>query len=176
MNAPGYSKDGKDVAKPYNPISSNSVVGSFDLLIKSYEKGVVSKYADALKPGDRVEFKQIKGNIKKWVYPFDKSSITMLAGGTGIAPMMQALHPLLTTAGDVTRIRLLYGNISPKDIMLKSELDAFAAKYADRFQVHYIVGKDPNDTSAKDEGWRGETGWIDEEKVRRLAFPPDAAT
>jgi len=176
MNAPGYGKDGKDVFKPYNPINSNTDLGTFSLLVKSYEQGAVSKFADGLKPGDRVEFKQIKGNIKKWIHPFGKDSITMLAGGTGIAPMVQALHPLLTTPGDETRIRLLYGNLSPKDIMLKSELDAFAAAHPDRFQVHYIVGTSPDDASAKDGGWTGETGWIDEEKVRRLAFPPDQST
>lgn len=177
MNAPGYGKDGKDVFKPYNPVSSNSDLGSFDLLVKSYEKGVVSKYADTLKLGDRVAFKQIKPNIKKWIYPFNKKSITMLAGGTGVAPMIQALYPLLTTPGDTTEIRLLYGNDSPKDIMLKSVIDAFAAKYADRFQVTYIVGKTADDTSAKqNDGWTGETGWIDEDKVRRLAFPPGEGT
>lgn len=173
MNAPGYGKDGKDAFKPYNPTSSNRVLGSFDLLIKSYEQGIVSKFADALKVGDSVAFKQIKPNIKKWIYPFGKKRITMLAGGTGIAPMIQALHPLLTAPGDTTQIRLLYGNLSPKDIMLKSELDAFASKYAERFQVTYIVGKTADDISAKQDGWTGETGWIDEEKVRRLAFPPE---
>merc|ERR1711870_62547 len=108
MNAPGFGKDGKDAVRPYNPISANSVLGSFDLLVKSYEQGVVSKFVDALKVGDSVAFKQIKPNIKKWRYPFGKKSITMLAGGTGIAPMIQALHPLLSTAGDTTKIRLLY--------------------------------------------------------------------
>merc|ERR1719327_340519 len=44
MNAPGVGKDGKDVAKPYNPITPNIVLGSFDLLIKSYDQGVVSKF------------------------------------------------------------------------------------------------------------------------------------
>lgn len=176
MNAPGADKNGKDVARPYNPITPNTVLGSFDLLIKSYDQGVVSKFADALKPGDRVEFKQIKGNVKKWLYPFGKQSITMLAGGTGIAPMIQALHPLLTTPGDATRVRLLFGNLSPGDVMLKPELDGLAAKYGDRFQVHYIVGTSPDDTSAKGAGWTGEVGWIDEEKVQRLAFPPDPST
>ena len=33
LNAPGV-KNGKDVAKPYNPISPSDQVGSFDLLIK----------------------------------------------------------------------------------------------------------------------------------------------
>ena len=68
---------------------------------------------------------EVKPNIKPFLYPFPGvERITMLAGGTGIAPMIQALHVLLTTPGDKTRVRLLYGNLSPADIMLKAELDA----------------------------------------------------
>lgn len=177
MNAPEYGKGGKDVFKPYNPISSNDVQGSFDLLVKVYEAGVVSKFADSLKPGDQVSFKQIKPNVKQWQYPFGKSRITMLAGGTGIAPMIQALHPLLNTKGDVTQVRLLYGNLSPKDIMLKTDLDRYAAQFPERFQVTYIVGKSADDTLARaEDDWGGEVGWIDEEKIRRLAFPPEEGT
>jgi len=172
MNAPKV-KAGKDVARPYNPISPNRV-GSFDLLIKVYEAGLASKYADSLKPGDRVSFKQIKGNVKKFRYPFGKTSITMLAGGTGIAPMYQALHPLLDTPGDTTEVHLIYGNNSPEDIMLKAELDDLAVKHSGRFKVTYVVGKDASDTSAASTSF--ETGWIDQEKVGRLAFPPSPDT
>lgn len=172
MNAPKV-KGGKDVARPYNPISSNTQTGSFDLLIKVYEQGHTSKFAGTLKPGDRVSFKQVKGNVKKFRYPFGKQSITMLAGGTGVAPMYQALQPLLTTPGDTTQIHLIYSNVSPQDIMLKAELDALAAKYSDRFKVTYVVGGSTDETVP---GWTGETGWIDEDKVKRLGFPPDDGT
>merc|ERR1712100_707588 len=101
------------VAKPYNPISSNDVMGYFDLLVKSYPEGVASKWAGNLKVGDLVGFKQTKAQIKKFQYPFGKKTITMLAGGTGIAPMYQALHPLLTTPGDSTKVHLIFGNSSP---------------------------------------------------------------
>jgi len=107
----------------------------------------------------------------------------MLAGGTGIAPMIQALHALLETPGDsfgevrletaVAEVRLLYGNKSPEDIMLRTELDALAAAHPGRLDITYIVGEDEDDTRAvNNDGWEGETGWIDEDKVRRLAFPP----
>jgi cytochrome-b5 reductase len=176
MNAAGIGKDGKDMAKPYNPISSNTELGSFGLLVKTYPEGKVSKFAYDLKVGDKVGFKQGKPQIKAWQYPFGKASITMLAGGTGIAPMIQALHPLLHTPGDTTKIRLLYGNEKPYDIMLKKELDEFQASYPDRFEVTYVVGKSADDKSAVEDGWKGETGWIDEEKVKRLAFPPSEDT
>jgi len=170
MQAPGDA--GKALIRPYNPISSNNVQGSFELLIKTYEEGKASKFAGALQPGNQVKFKQVKGNVKKFQYPFGKQSITMLAGGTGIAPMVQALHPLLSTAGDTTRVRLVYGNLSPQDIPLKNEIDALAATHPDRFTVHYVVGKTATDQSALDAGWTGEVGWIDEEKIKRLAYPP----
>ena len=31
----------------------------------------------------------VQGNVKSFRYPFGKESITMIAGGTGIAPMYQ---------------------------------------------------------------------------------------
>jgi len=177
MNAPGAGPEGKDVARPYNPISSNEVRGSFELLIKVYDDGHASAFAGRLKPGDMVGFKQVKPNVKGWRYPFGKESITMLAGGTGIAPMIQALYPLLKTAGDTTKVRLLYGNLTPEDIMLKAELDQLAEDHSDRFELTYIVGREDFDDTAIDSyGWGGEVGWIDEEKIGRLAFPPSPRT
>lgn len=177
MNATPYSKDGKELSKPYNPISSNLALGYFDLLVKVYAEGKASKFAGLLKVGDYVGFKQVKSNVKPWRYPFGKKSITMLAGGTGIAPMYQALLPLLQTSGDTTQIRLLFGNLAPPDILLKDEIDKLAEEHPDRLKVTYIVGKTPDDVSAATEyGWTGEMGWIDQEKISRLAFPPADGT
>jgi cytochrome-b5 reductase len=172
LNAP--MADGKSIARPYNPISSNDQLGSFDLLVKVYPEGKVSQYVNSLKPGDRVSFKQVKPNLKPFRYPFGKASITMVAGGTGVAPMIQALHPLLSTPGDSTRVRLLFGNLSPADIMLRKELDALALQHPDRLQVHYVVGRSADEAAVP--GWEGEAGWIDEDKLKRLAFPPAADT
>ena len=177
MKAVG-AKNGKDAVKPYNPISSNSVKGSFDLLIKSYDDGSASKFASSLTVGDKVAFKQAKFNIKPFRYPFPGvERLTMLAGGTGLAPMLQALYPLLETPGETRKVRLIYGNKSPDDILMKKELDRLASTYSDRFEVFYVVGREDFDESARDShGWEGEVGWIDEEKIKRLAFPPAAGT
>lgn len=55
-------------ARPYNPISPHTAVGSFQLLIKTYPDGTCSKYADYLKPGDVVQFKQLDVNVKPWQF------------------------------------------------------------------------------------------------------------
>lgn len=165
-----------DDNKPYNPINSNADLGKFDLCIRSYPDGNLSKYADSLQPGDRVSFKQIKPNVKQFQYPFGKKSITMVAVGSGITPHFQALWPLLKTPGDETQVRLIYGNKTPDHIMLKSEIDKFAADHKDRFEVMYVVGNSARDGSAMGEGWEGEMGWIDEEKMEKFAFRPGVST
>lgn len=43
-------------------------------------------------------------------YPFGKKAIGMICGGTGITPMIQALHALLGTVGDNTTVSMLYGS------------------------------------------------------------------
>ena len=102
----------------------------------------------------------------------------MVAGGTGIAPMIQALRPLLGTPGDATKVRLLYGNLAPDDVMLKPELDALAAAHPDRLEITYVVGASADDSSAGPDWSTGnrEHGWIDAAKIGRLAFPPADGT
>ncbi|KAG8921494.1 NADH-cytochrome b5 reductase, partial [Tulasnella sp. 417] len=46
--------DGKTVARSYTPTSSNDDAGHFDLVIKSYEKGNVSKHFSTLKLGQKI--------------------------------------------------------------------------------------------------------------------------
>ena len=149
--------DGSDAVRPYTPISDNSMLGQFELLIKRYDGGAVSQYLFGLKAGEaQVEFKvpcgvprsrrprarrrraptqpctpvsrvaqHIKFNIKAQ-YPFDgKATFTMLCGGTGIAPIYQALWKLLGTEGDERKVTLIFSNKTEQDILLKDELDAY---------------------------------------------------
>jgi len=47
----GFDEEGNEAIRAYTPISSNSVTGSFELLVKVYPKGVVTKWLAGLKPG-----------------------------------------------------------------------------------------------------------------------------
>ena len=102
------------VVRPYTPVSTNAVVGRFDLMVKVYDDaqggGALSRHLDALqvpphpKPplrartevnawfarqiGDTVNVKHIPFNVKMQ-YPFGKKKLGMLVGGTGITPMLQ---------------------------------------------------------------------------------------
>lgn len=123
-----------------------------------------------------MEFKHIVFNIKAQ-YPFGNSTdICFICAGTGITPMYQALWKLLGTEGDERKITMLYGNKSPEDILMKAELDAWAAKHPDRFRIIHVVGNKPDDPPPP--GWvdtptyTAATGWIDEAKIVQYAPKP----
>jgi cytochrome-b5 reductase len=178
--APGMAQDGSDVVRPYTPISKETMLGKFELLVKRYDGGVMSSWLDKLPLGASVDFKHIPFNLKVQ-YPFEgKKSITLVCAGTGITPMYQALHKLLDTPGDDRSVTLLYGNKSADDILLKDELDAMAAEHGRRLKVVHVLGAAPDDAAPP--GWQdtptyvAETGWIDRAKIEQYAFPPSSDT
>ncbi|KAF7021639.1 hypothetical protein CFC21_034561 [Triticum aestivum] len=145
----------KYVIRPYTPISDPDSKGYFDLLIKVYPEGKMSQHFANLKPGDVLE---VKGPIEKLRYsPNMKRQIGMVAGGTGITPMLQVVRAILKNPDDNTQVSLIYANVSPDDILLKKELDRLASSYPN-FKVFYTVDKPSSD-------WRGGVGYISKDMV-----------
>jgi cytochrome-b5 reductase len=173
----GKTVDGEDAVRPYTPVSTNEMLGGFRLLIKRYEAGVVSKYVHGLGVGDEVEFKHIPFNVKIQ-HPFVAQrdgggpvrTVTMLCGGTGIAPMYQALQQMLADSSDSTVVSMLYGNRSVADILLRDELEALQAAHPDRFKLTHVIGGAPEAEASK--GWEGEVGWIDGPKIEKHCAKP----
>ncbi|KAL5547958.1 hypothetical protein UlMin_003189 [Ulmus minor] len=148
----GHDAEGKPkyVIRPYTPISDPDSKGYFDLLIKVYPEGKMSQHFASLKPGDVVE---VKGPIEKLRYkPNMKKHIGMIAGGTGITPMLQVIEAVLKNPDDITQVSLLYCNVSPDDILLKQKLDILATSHPN-LKVYYTV-----DNPTKN--WKGGKGYI----------------
>ena len=181
--APGIGADGADVVRPYTPMSDNTMLDKFQLLVKRYPSpregvppGLMSNYFFGLKVGDEVLFKHIKFNVKIQ-YPFAYKTVSMVCAGTGITPMYQALQRVLDTPGDTTQVTMLYGNKTVEDILLRDELEAYAKKHADRFRLVMVVGQAKDDKGPP--GWHeagNDSGWIDEEKVAKYCYPPSEST
>ena len=49
----------EDVIRPYTPISTNELIGSFDLLIKDYGVGLSNYLCKTMAIGDQMDFKHI---------------------------------------------------------------------------------------------------------------------
>lgn len=181
MNAPGCAADGTDAVRPYTPISDDAMLGKFELLVKRYDGGAASSWLHGLPIGAPVEFKHIKFNLKAQ-YPFEgKSTFTLVAAGTGITPMYQALTKILGTPGDERKVTLIYGSKSASDILLKAEMDALATKHPHRLKMIHVIGEQPDAGKAAlaglgDGPFAAVPGWIDAGKLKAHAFPPSDET
>ncbi|KAK9350691.1 hypothetical protein V1523DRAFT_458031 [Lipomyces doorenjongii] len=143
--------DGNDVVRSYTPISTDDNHGYFDLLVKSYPQGKVSTFIARLEVGQTIRFRGPKGHMiyKKGI----ARAIGMIAGGTGITPMLSIIRAVLKNASDRTEISLIYANVKENDILLRDKLDDLATKHSKIFKVHYVLS-DP------DEGWKGSSGFV----------------
>eukprot|EP00521_Asterionellopsis_glacialis_P007098 CAMPEP_0195285206 /NCGR_PEP_ID=MMETSP0707-20130614/3132_1 /TAXON_ID=33640 /ORGANISM="Asterionellopsis glacialis, Strain CCMP134" /LENGTH=294 /DNA_ID=CAMNT_0040344673 /DNA_START=30 /DNA_END=914 /DNA_ORIENTATION=+ len=170
---PNAKKDGEieAVIRPYTPISTNADVGYFDLLIKDYgpESGHMSNHlCDTLKVGDTVDFKHIEFNVKIQA-PFDQTQIGMLVGGTGITPMLQALHAILGGEEKTNKVSMLYGSKESSDILGKDLLDQWCESNSDNLSVTHVLSHEPEDSK-----WSGDRGFINEALIKANMPPPSA--
>lgn len=163
LKAPVKDKEGKDVIRPYTPVTDNTEKGFFDLVVKTYPNGAMSKYLDQMSPGQKIE---VKGPfLKIEVKPNMKKKIGMIAGGTGITPMYQVINEILKNPKDKTEISLLFANVSEDDILLKNELDLLARKH-DNFKVYYTIDRKTTNS------WSGETGFVNADMIKKYLPPP----
>jgi len=143
--------DGKEVYRPYTPTSSDDDLGHFDLVIKVYPQGKMSQYIDKMQIGDKIDVKGPKGLFT--YTPNMKRAFGMLAGGTGLTPMLQVITAILKNPQDRTQVSLIFANVTEEDILLRSTLEELAAAHPDRFKLHYTLDKPPAD-------WKYSQGFI----------------
>lgn len=182
--------DGNLVVRPYTPVSSDDDKGFVDLVVKIYYKnthpkfpegGKMSQYLESLRIGDTIDFRgpsgllvyQGKGDFA--IRPDKKSppgikkakQIGMIAGGTGITPMLQIIRAIMKDPSDKTVCYLLFANQTEKDILLRPELEEIQANHPDRFHLWYTLDKVPDE-------WEYSQGFISEQMVQKhLPAPGD---
>ena len=147
--------------RPYTPTSTPDIENYFELIIKHYSDGFVSKHMKEKGVGDTVHISGphegghfTEGMAKK---------IGMVAGGTGITPMISIIRWILSHGYDV-QIQLLFANKTVDDIILKDEFDGYAAKH-DNFKRYYILENAPD-------GWDMGVGYITRELLNEKLFQP----
>ncbi|CAE6521334.1 unnamed protein product [Rhizoctonia solani] len=174
---------GKDIMRSYTPTSSDDDRGHFDLLVKAsridacknatvithhfqtYEQGNISRYLSLLKIGQKVRIKGPKGQFN--YHPSLSRELGMIAGGTGITPMLQIIRAAMKNPLDLTKISLIYANVTKEDILLKAELDDLVARYPSRFSVYYVLNNPP-------EGWDGGIGFVTKDMIEKHLPPTDS--
>nr|XP_033774151.1 NADH-cytochrome b5 reductase 1 isoform X2 [Geotrypetes seraphini] len=174
--------NGSLVVRPYTPISSDEDRGYVDLVIKIYFKGThpkfpeggkMSQYLESLAIGDMIEFRgpsglliyQGKGNFA--IQPDKKSSaqkkfasaVGLIAGGTGLTPMLQLIRAIMKDPNDQTKCSLLFANQTDNDILLRDELKELQTQYPDRFKLWFIVEKAPAE-------WQYSEGFVNASVIK----------
>ncbi|KAL4901100.1 hypothetical protein BDW74DRAFT_170450 [Aspergillus multicolor] len=154
--------NGKTVQRSYTPISNNADLGHIELLIKVYPAGLLTNHLKTMEIGDKIEMRGPKGAMKY----SDKYArrIGMVAGGTGITPMYQLIRAICEDPLDKTQVSLLYANNSEADILLREELEGFAARCPEKFKMEYVL-------SHPDESWKGYSGFVNADMITKHIGP-----
>jgi len=180
--------NGQLVVRPYTPTSSDEDQGFVDLVIKVYfkdvhpkfpEGGKMSQYLNDMKIGDSIDVRGPSGNLiyngkGDFAIRKDKKSeavvknykkVSMIAGGTGITPMLQLIRQVFRDANDVTELALLFANQTEDDILLRKELEDVQKENPNQFKVWYTVDRPSED-------WQYSSGFISSEMIEGHLFPP----
>jgi len=172
--------NGEVVMRRYTPISSNYDVGQVKFVIKAYRPcerfpngGKFSQHLDSLKIGDTVDFRGPVGEFDYFAngkYTIDgeehfSSKFNMIAGGTGITPVMQIAAEILRHPEDKTQISLIFACREENDLLMRSTLDQWAKVFPDKFKVHYIL------SDRWPENWKYSTGFVDKALFEKELYP-----
>lgn len=132
--------EGNSVIRAYTPTSSPDQRGYFDLLVKCYEFGKMSRHINSLRMGDSL---LVRGPVGRFKFTKNKyGCMGFIAGGTGITPCLQVIRGVLESsdgAGDSTKFIILYQNRTREDILLKSEIDNLARNFPNRVRIDYYL-------------------------------------
>lgn len=180
--------DGNLVVRPYTPVSSDDDHGFVDLVVKIYFKGIhpkfpeggkMSQYLEELRVGETIDFRgpsglltysgkgtfQIRPDKKSLPVTKTVKQLGMIAGGTGITPMLQLIRAVMKDKDDPTICYLLFANQTDKDILLRDELEEIRERHPSRFKLWYTLDRAP-------ENWDYSQGFVNEDMIKDFMPPP----
>jgi ferredoxin-NADP reductase len=154
------AEDGYQAQRSYS-IASPPEDPTIALTIERLDDGEVSPYlTDILQVGDGVELRGPIGGYFVWDTS-DGGPLLLVAGGSGIVPLMAMLRHRARAGSDVPA-RLLYSARTPDDIIYRDELTRLASPTA---QVTYTA------TRTAPDSWTGYRRRIDRAMLEGLSWP-----
>lgn len=155
-------EDGYQAQRSYS-IASAPEEKRVALTVERIEDGEVSPYlTEIVQPGDKFELRGPIGGHFVWTAALG-GPLYLIAGGSGIAPLMTMLRHRATAKSTVPAA-LLYSSRSYGDIIYREELDRLAQQDNALNIMHTLTRQQPP-------GWTGGNRRIDMEMLRNFGFP-----
>jgi ferredoxin-NADP reductase len=155
------AEDGYQTERSYS-VSSAPADPHVTITVERLDDGEVSPYlTQELRPGDQLE---LRGPIGGWFTwrPMDGGPLLLVAGGSGIAPLMAMVRQKAARHSPVP-IRLLYSSRSFEEIIFREELERLAAAGGELTVAHTLTRSQP-------EGWSGYSRRIDRAMLEEVAW------
>ncbi|EIF27999.1 2-polyprenylphenol hydroxylase-like oxidoreductase [Burkholderia sp. Ch1-1] len=144
------SVPGADVRRCYSPVSRSSDLPEIEFLIRLLPGGAMSEYLTSLAaPGDVLELDGPHGEFR---WNETKAPIILVAGGTGLAPVLSILDTIAAGRRHRERILLCFGVNRKEDLFFEEELH-YRREMMPRLDVRISVVE-------PDQGWAGATGHV----------------
>lgn len=156
------AEDGYTAQRSYS-LSSGAGADPIEVTVERFEDGEVSPYlVDGIGVGDPVEVRGPIGGWLVWRPEQGDAPVQLIAGGSGVAPLMSMLRTR-EASGSRTPFRLLYGVTDPDRVYYRDELARIAA---DGVQVDIRYSRRVPD------GSRLAAGRIGRDDLAALTIPP----
>jgi ferredoxin-NADP reductase len=154
------AEDGYQAQRSYS-IASAPEDNRVELVVERLDDGEVSPYlTDELRPGDKLELRGPIGGWFAWEAK-DGGPLFLVAGGSGIAPLMAMIRHRAAAGSDAS-CHLLYSSRSREETIFADELDQLAASDGSLQVSHTLTRSQPP-------GWTGYARRIDRVMLAEVA-------
>jgi ferredoxin-NADP reductase len=157
------AEDGYQAERSYS-IASAPDGQRVQLTVERLADGEVSPYlAGEVRAGDQFELRGPIGGYFVW-QPALGGPLLLVAGGSGVAPLMSMLRHR-AASGSRVPTRLLYSSRTLEDVIFREELERLAAA-GDGLTVTHAL------TRAQPPGWQGYARRVDAAMLEEVGWPP----
>jgi ferredoxin-NADP reductase len=158
------AEDGYQAERSYS-IATPTDGTRVTITVERLDDGEVSPYlTDVLVLGDKCELRGPIGGYFVWE-PDRGGPLGLVAGGSGIAPLMAMLRARVNARSEVP-VRMLCSWRSAEDVIFADELAAIGRDEDGVSITHTLTRSVPD-------GWTGRSGRFDKEALSDLAWPPE---
>ena len=145
--------DGERLRRAYSLASACLDDVPTHITVKRIADGRVSNHLnDTVAEGDQLAVLGPSGNFTIEPRAVNQRHLVMIAGGSGITPIMSLLETVLRVEPG-THVTLIYGNRGWDDVIFRERLEGLCSEFGERLRLDHVLERPP-------EWWTGEQGLL----------------